>query len=102
MRVGVVLAVVALALLGAMLHPLAFLLGLMPFDTRALINVVSAGKTLIADLLAWVLVTLLALMFFFVSWGRANARKRKGPRSVKLQQRERPMRIAVGIIAYNE
>jgi len=102
MRVGVLLAVVALAVLGALLHPLAFLLGLMPFDTRALVNVVSDAKTLIADLLAWGLVGLLLLMVFFVSRGRANARKAKAPRAVWPQQRENPRRIAVGIIAYNE
>jgi hypothetical protein len=102
MRVGMLLAIVALAVLGAVLHPLAFLLGLMPFDTRVLVSVVSDAKTLIADLLAWGLVGLLLLMVFFVSWGRAKARRPKGPRSVVQRHAELPRRIAVGIIAYNE
>lgn len=102
MRVGLVLTVVALALLGALLHPLAFLLGLMPFDTRGVVSLVSDAKTLIADLLAWALVTLLALMFALVSWGRAKAKKPKGPRSIRSRERELTRRIVVAIIAYNE
>jgi cellulose synthase/poly-beta-1,6-N-acetylglucosamine synthase-like glycosyltransferase len=102
MRVAALLAVVALAVLGALLHPLAFLLGLMPFDTRALVSIVSDAKTLIADLLAWGLVALLVLMLFFVFWGRAKARTPRGPRPVTFRSGEARPRIAVGIIAYNE
>jgi hypothetical protein len=102
MRVGLVLTVVGLALVGALLHPLAFLLGLLPFDTQGLIGVFSEAKMLIADLLAWALVSLLGLMLFFVLRGRANARKPKGSRPVRQFHREPARRIVVGIIAYNE
>lgn len=102
MRVGLVLAVVGLAVLGAVLHPLAFLLGLMPFDTRGVIGVLSEVKTLIADLLAWALVVLLAIMVLLVMRGRLRVGKTKPGRSASQNHRVARERIAVGIVAYNE
>jgi hypothetical protein len=100
-RVGLVLVVVALAILGALLHPLAFLLGLIPVDTKGLISVLGEAKTLIADLLAWALVALLAVMLLFVFRGRVRTARGNEHRGASQQGRaSRP--IAVGIIAYNE
>jgi len=100
-RVGLVLVVVALAILGALLHPLAFVLGLVPVDTKGLIGVLSDVKTVIADLLAWALVALLAVMLLFVFRGRVRTGKEKKHRRASEQGRS-PRSIAVGIIAYNE
>jgi hypothetical protein len=100
-RVGVVLTVIALAVLGAFLHPLAFLLGLIPFDTKGLIGVLNELKALIADLLAWGLVSLLVVMLLLVYRGRRGARKAVERRFFETGTR-RPRGIAVGIVAYNE
>jgi len=100
-RVGLVLVVVALAILGALLHPLAFLLGLVPVDTKGLISVLSEVKTLIADLLAWALVALLVVMLVFVFRGRVRAGKAIDRHTGSHAARS-AHRIAVGIIAYNE
>lgn len=101
MRVGLVLLVVGLAILGALLHPLAFVLGLVPFDTKGLIGVLNEVKMLIADLLAWALVALLAVMLMFVFRGRLRAGKAKEKRGGSQTARS-SQRIAVGIVAYNE
>src|SRR5207245_3694297 len=101
MRVYVVLAVVFLAMFGALLHPLALLLAILPLDTHGLLAFLGATKTLIADLLAWGLVALLGVMLVLIAVGRL----RKHP-STTTGQTHTPhsdrLQIAVGIIAYNE
>ena len=62
MRAIVVLAVVALAVLGALLHPLALLLGALPFDTHGVVALLSTAKNLIADVLGWAVIALLVVM----------------------------------------
>ena len=50
-RVYIALGVVALAVIGAALHPFALLLGLAPFDTRGLVSFLVELRSLIGDLL---------------------------------------------------
>jgi Glycosyl transferase family 2 len=99
-RVSFVLAILGLAVVGAILHPLAFVIGLMPFETKGLLSVLMQAKNLIADLLAWGLLTVLALMMICVVMGRRrvpNITARLGQAPLGLRRR-----IAVGIVAYNE
>ena len=100
MRAVVVLAVIALALLGALLHPLALLLGALPIDTHTALSVLNSAKNLIADILGWAVVALLLIMLVMVVRGRLSAR-------ASLPETQTPdtsigNKIAVGIIAYNE
>jgi cellulose synthase/poly-beta-1,6-N-acetylglucosamine synthase-like glycosyltransferase len=71
-RVYIALLVVALALIGAVLHPLALLLGLAPFNTRWLVSFLVELRSLIADLLGWGVLSLLAIMVLYVVRGRVT------------------------------
>ena len=99
MRALVVLAVVALAILGALIHPLALVLSAMPFNSKSLQELLTSTKFLIADILGWAVVALLLVMVVLVVRGRLSPRRGSSHGSLK------PMgsvRMAVGIIAYNE
>jgi hypothetical protein len=50
-RVQVALIVILLAVLGALLHPLALLLSISPFDARGVIRFMEELRSIIADLL---------------------------------------------------
>ena len=52
-RVQLALVVVLVAILGAVLHPLAMFLALAPFDTRALVGFLAELRAVIADALGW-------------------------------------------------
>ena len=93
------LAVVALAVLGALLHPLALLLGALPFDTHGVVALLSTAKNLIADVLGWAVIALLVVMLVMVVKGRMASRAlTQGPTDEGFLGN----RMAVGIIAYNE
>ena len=99
MRALIALAIVALAILGALLHPLTLLLAVLPFNAAALIQFLDDAKTLIADVLGWGVLGLLAMMLVMVIKGRlAPARAPE----VEEAFAGEASKIAVGIIAYNE
>ena len=102
-----VLAVIVLALLGAALHPLLFVLNLLPFDSRGLTSVLDIAKSFIADLLAWGLIGLIAAMGTLVAFGRWSRRRSgiaKSSRSPGAGSASEPAqgRMVVAITAYNE
>lgn len=100
MRAAIVVGVIGLAVLGALLHPIALLLGVLPVDTHHVIDVLNAAKNLIADILGWGVVALLVMMLVMVARGRLRTRSPL-PES-QVPDRSYGNRIAVGIIAYNE
>jgi dolichol-phosphate mannosyltransferase len=99
MRALVVLAVVALAILGALLHPLTLLLAALPFDSAGLLAFLTSVKTVIADVLGWAVLALLAVMLVMVVKGRLTSRRTVSVRKGLAAGRNR---MVVGIIAYNE
>jgi hypothetical protein len=100
MRALVVLAIVALGIVGALLHPLSLLLGALPFDTHAVLTLLNFTKELIADVLGWAVVGLLVLMLVLVIEHRLLPRKANGVR--RPAGNLTSTKMAVGIIAYNE
>src|SRR5438094_590262 len=100
MRALLALAIVALAILGALIHPLALLLGVMPFDSNGLQTFLTSAKFAIADVLGWAVVALLIVMLALVIRGRL-APSRGGGSHGSLS-RLGSATMAVGIIAYNE
>ena len=64
--------VLLLAILGALLHPLALVLAWLPFDTATLISVLAVVRETIADVLGWGVLVLLALMAIYVVRGRRS------------------------------
>src|SRR5438270_10227220 len=105
-RVQLALLVVLVAVVGALLHPLALLLAAVPFDTRGVIRFLEEVRSVIADALGWGVLTLLALMVYFVLRGRLTHRQRPSVLSNDEIDREvesagRP-RAVVAITAYND
>jgi hypothetical protein len=100
-RVPLALLVVVVAILGALLHPLAIVLSIAPFDTSKLVAILVEVRSAIADLLGWGLLSLLAVMVFFVVRGRmgSNARQTVGPSTGPVTA-ERS--VVVAITAYND
>jgi cellulose synthase/poly-beta-1,6-N-acetylglucosamine synthase-like glycosyltransferase len=88
--------------LGAVLHPLVFLLSLFPGDVRGLDAVLSNAKSIIADLLAWGLVSLFLIMMGFVVAGRSTIRSRASAVPIRLPSQNRPPSVVVAITAYND
>lgn len=100
MRAVVVLVVVALAVVGGLLHPLSFALSLLPFNTVGLLLFLNAVKLIIADILGWAVVALLILMLVLVVKGRVAPSRSVGARRPAGSLSSTKM--AVGIVAYNE
>jgi Glycosyl transferase family 2 len=98
-RAPVALAVLTLAILGAMLHPLALVLQLIPADTRGIELALTAAKSFIADLLAWGLTALLCVMLVLVVRDRLVMRHKPYP--VRRFAIDSP-KMAVAITAFNE
>ncbi len=108
-RVNLVLAAVLLAILGAVLHPLALLMGLAPFDTRPFVAILEAIRTAIANLLGWGLFSLVVIMLAYVIRGRLSEPQRdsameKWFRDVNSHPDFPPHRdrVVVVITAYND
>jgi len=108
-RVNLVLAAVLLAILGAVLHPLALLMGLAPFDTRPFVVILEAMRTAIANLLGWGLFSLVVIMLAYVIRGRLSEPQRdsameKWFRDVNSHPDFQPHRdrVVVVITAYND
>jgi hypothetical protein len=100
MRAIVVVVVVTLAIIGALLHPLSLLLGLLPGNLRGLLLYLDDLKLLIADVLGWALLALLLLMLALVVKSRLFPRTSIGARRPTGELKS--TRMAVGIVAYNE
>jgi glycosyltransferase involved in cell wall biosynthesis len=100
MRALVALAVVALAILGALLHPLALLLDVLPVNSNALQAFLTSTKFVIADVLGWAVVALLVVMLALVVRGRLAPRPGGGSHGSLSPLSS--ARMTVGIIAYNE
>ena len=102
-RVPLALIVILLAILGALLHPLALLLGLIPFDTAPLLAKLLVVRETIADLLGWGVLALLVVMAVYVARGRLTPNR---PRLVAPPHsdgdRPGPMQAVVAITAYND
>src|SRR6266849_7452596 len=99
MRALVALLVVALAIVGALLHPLALLLGMLPFNSTSLEGFLTSTKSIIADVLGWAVVALLLVMLALVIRGRLTHRRGGSHGSLSPIG---SVRMVVGIIAYNE
>ena len=106
-RVPLALIVVVLAVLGALLHPLSMVLGLLPRDPAPLVALLVRIRETIADLLGWGFLALLAVMV--VSIVRARLTRR---RTLASSSSESPTpangssvgdpRVVVAITAYND
>ena len=100
-RVPLALFVVLLAILGALLHPLALVLALFPFDTAPLISTLVSIRETIADLLGWGVLALLVVMVLYVARGRIF-RQRPRPALEDLVGAPFQSRAVVAITAYND
>jgi hypothetical protein len=78
------------------------LLTIAPFDTRGFIRFLEEGRSVIADLLGWGVLSLIAVMFLFVVRGRLA---RRGPHAYVDRDATgltRPAHAVVAITAYND
>jgi glycosyltransferase involved in cell wall biosynthesis len=98
MRAQLALVVVALAIVGALLHPVALALRLLHLN--GLVDFMDASKSAIADTLAWAVVALLMLMLILVVKGRLYPTSSNGTRRPKGALLS--ARMAIGIVAFNE
>jgi len=106
-RAQIFLLIVALAVLGAVLHPIAFLLSSMPWNTAGLVSTLDSARTDIANLLGWVFAGLLIVMGVFVARDRFMRRagsttSARSERVARLDELSEAGRIAVAITAYND
>jgi D-glycero-D-manno-heptose 1,7-bisphosphate phosphatase len=106
-RAQIFLLIVVLAVLGAALHPIAFLLSSLPWNTTRLVSTLTSARTDIANLLGWVFAGLLIVMTVFVVRDRflRRAGSTTPARSEHLrhvQEISETGRIAVAITAYND
>lgn len=105
-RVPLALIVVALAVLGALLHPLSLALGLFPGGSAPLIALLVRIRETIADLLGWGVLALLAVMLIYIVRGR-SARRTPGsvsPEALPSASGSAPgsHRVVVAVTAYND
>jgi len=100
-RVQLALIVVLIAVVGAFLHPLALLLAIAPFHTHGVILFLEESRSVIADLLGWAVLSLLAVMVFFVVRGRLARRPPRDPER-SAAAAARPLRAVIAITAYND
>ncbi len=98
-RVPLALIVILLGILGALLHPLALALALVPFDTAPLIAFLERIREAIADLLGWGVLALILVMVFYLVAGRRA--RNEAPLKVARAAIADP-KVAVAITAYND
>ncbi len=101
-RVQLALIVVLVAVVGALLHPLALLLAVAPFDTRGLIRFLEETRSVIADLLGWGVLSLLAVMVLVVVRSRIARRAPGTEVDREAAALTRQPRAVVAITAYND
>jgi dolichol-phosphate mannosyltransferase len=103
------LSVIALALFGALLHPLSLVLSATPLDTSGFVAMLANLRSTIADLLGWGVLGVLVAMAVYVIWGRlfngvphaALADSFTEGSSAEDAARRGP-RVVVAITAYND
>lgn len=104
-RVPLALIVMLLAVLGALLHPLALALSAFPLHSQAALDFLVRARETIADLLGWGVLALLVVMVVYVIGGRMPKHK-PGFGQLDLDGRSSgaapPPRVAVAITAYND
>jgi len=101
-RVQLALIVVLLAVVGAFLHPLAYLLAIAPFDTRSLIRFLEELRSFIADALGWGVLSLVALMVLIVVRSRLARHSPHLEVAPGAADTTRRPRAVVAITAYND
>src|SRR3979490_2563162 len=103
-RVYLAILVVLIAIVSALLPPFALLLSLAPFDTRGLVGFLVELRSLIADLLGWAVLTVLAVMVFYVVRGRLeHVARRTAPPLARLDAGVRlDPKAVVALTAYND
>ena len=99
-RVYLALLVVAAAIVGALLHPLALLLAISPFDPRGLIQFMEQARSAIADVLGWGVLALVAIVLLYGLGGR-RVKHPASPVHVDGRVLAEP-KVAVAITAYND
>lgn len=105
----VAIAVLLLAFIGALLHPLALLLRALPVDAGAFLGLLVPVRTFISNLLFWGFLSGLALMAIVVVRGRfalgkpgSGTESGHQARGVQRDAPSSPMKMVVAITAYNE
>jgi len=101
-RVYLALLVLALAVLGAFLHPLVLLLALAPFNTHAVVSFLGELRSVIADLLGWGVLSLLALMTLFVIRGRLSRAAVQPSAELPEGKIAESPKVVVALTAYND
>jgi len=101
-RAIVALTVVLLAVLGAALHPLAFILSILPVDTRQLVAALTEARVFIFNLLAWGIVALVVVMVLFTFRGRLVRKVSARPPTDNGSTVPAQPRVVVAVTAYND
>jgi cellulose synthase/poly-beta-1,6-N-acetylglucosamine synthase-like glycosyltransferase len=101
-RAIVALTVVLLAVLGAALHPLAFVLSMLPVDTRQLVAAMTEARVFIFNLLGWGIVALLIVMALFTFRGRLVRKASPRPPAAHASMVPAQPRVVVAVTAYND
>jgi cellulose synthase/poly-beta-1,6-N-acetylglucosamine synthase-like glycosyltransferase len=101
-RVQLALIVVLVAVVGALLHPLALLLAIAPFGTQGLIRFLEEMRSVIADLLGWGVLSLLAVMVLVVVRGRLARQPARLDSDLEATALAGQPRAVVAITAYND
>src|ERR1700682_6532543 len=101
-RAIVALTVVLLAVLGAALHPLAFVLSMLPVDTRQLVAALTEARVFIFNLLAWGIVALVIVMVLFTFRGRLVRKVSARPPTDDASMVPAQPRVVVAVTAYND
>ena len=101
-RAIVALTVVLLAVLGAALHPLAFVLSILPVDTRQLVAALTEARVFIFNLLAWGIVALVIVMALFTFRGRLVRKVPPRPPAADASMVPAQPRVVVAVTAYND
>jgi len=101
-RLYIAILVACLAVVGAALHPVVFLLSLAPAYVGGVDSWLSNAKSVIADVLGWGLVSLFAVMGVLILLGRSKRRSTRASGKLRLPvSGERPG-VVVAITAYND
>jgi hypothetical protein len=102
-RVPLALIVVLLAILGALLHPLALVIGLIPIDTAPVLSALQVVREWIADLLGWGVLALIVVMVAYVARGRQLQRRpHAAPAFRSVRGAPLELRAVVAMTAYND
>jgi histidinol-phosphate phosphatase family protein len=108
-QLALVLSVIALAVLGALLHPLSLVLSATPLDTSGFVAMLAELRSAIADLLGWGVLAVLVGMGIYVIWGRLFHRMPDAALADWFSESDsavdaprRDLRVVVAITAYND